>query len=59
VRAAILTISTSAARGTREDRSGDALARLAGEAGAQIAARDVAADDRLARPTVDAEEDAR
>jgi molybdenum cofactor synthesis domain-containing protein len=48
VRAAILTISTSVARGTREDRSGDALARLAGEAGAQIAARDVVADDPAA-----------
>ena len=48
MRAAILTISTSVARGTREDRSGDALARLAGEAGAQIAARDVAADDPAA-----------
>ncbi|MBA2767295.1 MAG: MogA/MoaB family molybdenum cofactor biosynthesis protein [Actinomycetota bacterium] len=48
MRAAILTISTSVARGTREDRSGDALARLAGEAGAQIAARDVVADDPAA-----------
>jgi molybdenum cofactor synthesis domain-containing protein len=48
VRAAILTISTSVARGTREDRSGDALARLAGEAGAQVAARDVVADDPAA-----------
>lgn len=48
MRAAILTISTSVARGTREDRSGDALARLAGESGAQIAARDVVADDPAA-----------
>jgi molybdopterin adenylyltransferase len=45
VRAAVLTISTSVARGDREDRSGDALARLAGEAGAEVTARDVVADD--------------
>ncbi len=45
MRAAVLTISTSVARGTREDRSGDALARLAGEAGAEVTAREVVADD--------------
>ncbi|MCP9490391.1 MAG: MogA/MoaB family molybdenum cofactor biosynthesis protein [Solirubrobacteraceae bacterium MAG38_C4-C5] len=45
MRAAVLTISTSVARGTREDRSGDALARLAGEAGAEVTVRDVVADD--------------
>ncbi len=45
MRVAILTVSTSVAAGTREDRSGDALARLAGEAGGEVAARDVVADD--------------
>ena len=48
VRTAILTVSTSVAAGTREDRSGDALARLAGEAGAEVVARDVVADDTAA-----------
>jgi molybdenum cofactor synthesis domain-containing protein len=45
MRAAVLTVSTSVARGTREDRSGDTLARLADEAGAEVTARDVVADD--------------
>ncbi|HEV2819845.1 MAG TPA: MogA/MoaB family molybdenum cofactor biosynthesis protein [Solirubrobacteraceae bacterium] len=51
MRAAVLTVSTSAARGTREDLSGDALARLAGEAGAEVTARDVVADDAAAIET--------
>lgn len=51
MRAAVLTISTSVARGTREDRSGDALARLAGEAGAEVSARDVLGDDAPAIET--------
>ncbi|MDQ3768285.1 MAG: MogA/MoaB family molybdenum cofactor biosynthesis protein [Actinomycetota bacterium] len=51
MRAAVLTISTSVAHGNREDRSGDALARLAGEAGVEVSARDVVADDRGAIET--------
>jgi molybdopterin adenylyltransferase len=43
---AILTISTAAARGEREDVSGEELARLARAAGGQVAAHDVLADDR-------------
>jgi molybdopterin adenylyltransferase len=46
MKAAIITISSSAARGEREDRSGERLAALAAEAGAQIAAREVIPDDR-------------
>jgi molybdopterin adenylyltransferase len=45
MRAAVLTISTSVARGENEDRSGDLLARLAEQAGAQVVARDVVPDD--------------
>lgn len=43
---AILTISTAAARGEREDVSGEELARLAQAAGGQVVAHDVLADDR-------------
>jgi molybdenum cofactor synthesis domain-containing protein len=45
MRAAVLTISTSVARGENEDRSGELLARLAEQAGAQVVARDVVPDD--------------
>ena len=45
---AILTISSSVARGENEDASGVALADLARAAGAEIVARDVVADDRAA-----------
>jgi molybdopterin adenylyltransferase len=48
MRAAILTVSTSVAAGQTEDRSGAALAELAAAAGAEIVARDVVADDRIA-----------
>ncbi len=44
--AAIITISTSAARGAREDVSGPALARAAEAAGAQVVTREVIPDDR-------------
>jgi molybdenum cofactor synthesis domain-containing protein len=44
--AAVITISTAAARGEREDLSGDRLAMLAAEAGAEVVAREVVADDR-------------
>ena len=46
MRAAILTISTSAAAGESEDRSGPALAERAREAGCEIAAQEVITDDR-------------
>jgi len=48
MRAAILTVSSSVARGENEDRSGVELAQRARDAGAQIAAQDVVADDRAA-----------
>ncbi len=48
VRAAIVTVSTSVARGEAEDVSGPALARAAEDAGAEIVATDVVADDRNA-----------
>ncbi|HLI61326.1 MAG TPA: MogA/MoaB family molybdenum cofactor biosynthesis protein [Solirubrobacteraceae bacterium] len=48
MRAAILTVSSSVARGETEDRSGGELARHAEDAGAEIVARDVLADDREA-----------
>jgi molybdopterin adenylyltransferase len=48
VKTAIITISTSVAAGKNEDRSGEALARLAEAAGAEVIARDVVADDRKA-----------
>jgi molybdopterin adenylyltransferase len=46
MRTAILTVSTSVARGRTEDRSGAALAEHAQAAGAEIVARDVLPDDR-------------
>jgi molybdenum cofactor synthesis domain-containing protein len=48
MRAAILTVSTSVAAGTTEDTSGERLAELAAEAGADVVARDVVTDDRTA-----------
>lgn len=45
MRAAVITISTSVAHGTREDLSGAALAELAEAAGAEVVAREVVADD--------------
>lgn len=44
--AAIITISTAAARGEREDVSGERLAALAAEAGADVVAREVIPDDQ-------------
>ena len=44
----IVTISTSVAAGTSEDRSGEALAELARAAGAEIVAMSVVPDDREA-----------
>ena len=48
VRTAILTVSTSVAAGDSDDRSGPVLAQLAADAGAEVVARDVVADDRAA-----------
>ena len=46
MKAAILTISTSVARGTSEDTSGVALADHARAAGAEVVATEVLSDDR-------------
>lgn len=46
MRAALLTISTSKARGEGEDESGGRLAALAEQLGAEIAGREMIADDR-------------
>jgi molybdopterin adenylyltransferase len=46
VQTAVLTISTTLARGEGDDVSGDLLARLAEEAGCEVVVRDVVADDR-------------
>jgi len=46
MRAAVITISTSVARGEREDLSGAALAQMVREAGGEVVAREVVADDR-------------
>jgi molybdopterin adenylyltransferase len=48
MRTAILTISTSAAAGRSEDRSGPALAAAAARAGAEIVAQEILGDDRAA-----------
>jgi len=48
MRAAILTVSTSVAAGTTEDRSGIALAEQAQAAGAEIVAQDVLPDQQPA-----------
>jgi molybdopterin adenylyltransferase len=47
VKAAVLTISTSVARGTREDRSGEALVERCRAAGLEVV-HEVVADDREA-----------
>ena len=46
MKTAIITISTSVAAGRGEDRSGQALVKLAEAAGAEIVATEVVADDR-------------
>jgi molybdopterin adenylyltransferase len=45
IRAAVLTVSTSVSRGENEDRSGERLAAAAEEAGCEVVAREVVADD--------------
>jgi molybdenum cofactor synthesis domain-containing protein len=46
VRAGVLTVSTSKARGEGEDESGARLAALATRFGAEVVSREVVADDR-------------
>jgi molybdenum cofactor synthesis domain-containing protein len=46
MKAAIITISTSVAAGRNEDVSGEILAQLAQQAGAEVVAREVISDDR-------------
>ena len=46
VQTAVLTISSTLARGEGDDVSGDLLARLAAEAGCEVVARDVVRDDK-------------
>ncbi|HVW46259.1 MAG TPA: MogA/MoaB family molybdenum cofactor biosynthesis protein [Solirubrobacterales bacterium] len=46
MRAALLTVSTSKARGEGEDESGDRLAEFVAGLGLEVAAREVVADDR-------------
>jgi molybdopterin adenylyltransferase len=48
VRTAVITISTSVAAGDNEDLSGEALAELAQQVGAEIVATDVVSDDERA-----------
>jgi molybdenum cofactor synthesis domain-containing protein len=48
MKTAIITVSTSVAAGRTEDTSGRALAQAAGEAGAEVVAREVVSDDRAA-----------
>jgi molybdopterin adenylyltransferase len=48
LRAAILTVSTSKAAGEGEDESGERLAAFAESLGAEIAGREIIADDRPA-----------
>jgi molybdenum cofactor synthesis domain-containing protein len=46
VQTAVLTISSTLARGEGDDVSGDLLAQLATEAGCEVVARDVVGDDK-------------
>jgi len=48
VRVAVLTVSTSASQGRREDRSGSALAQALAATGAEVVSRAVVADDQAA-----------
>jgi molybdopterin adenylyltransferase len=48
LRVGIVTVSDRVAAGERDDRGGDALAALVGEAGAMVAARLVVPDERAA-----------
>ena len=48
MRAALLTVSTSKARGEGEDESGARLAEFARDLGLEVAAQEIVADDRAA-----------
>jgi molybdenum cofactor synthesis domain-containing protein len=48
VKTAVITISTSVAAGSTEDASGEALAELAEQAGAEVVATEVVSDDAQA-----------
>ena len=48
IRAVVITVSDACARGEREDESGATLARLLEEAGGEVVAREVVADDLAA-----------
>jgi molybdenum cofactor synthesis domain-containing protein len=48
MRAALLTVSTSKARGEGEDESGARLAEFARELGLEVAAQEIVPDDRVA-----------
>jgi len=45
IRAVVITVSDACARGEREDQSGETLAQLLGELGAEIVERKVLSDD--------------
>jgi len=45
IRAVVITVSDACSRGEREDRSGDELAKLLAESGAQVIDRQVLSDD--------------
>ena len=45
IRAAVITVSDRSARGEREDLSGEVLAGLLAEAGAEVVAREILPDD--------------
>ena len=45
IRAVVITVSDACSRGERVDASGEALVRLLGEAGAEIAAKEIVSDD--------------
>ncbi|MEP6707520.1 MAG: MogA/MoaB family molybdenum cofactor biosynthesis protein [Pyrinomonadaceae bacterium] len=45
IRAVVITVSDACSRGERADASGEALVRLLGETGAEIAAKEIVSDD--------------
>ncbi len=45
LRAVVITVSDRSARGERADESGEVLARLLAEAGAEVVAKEIVADD--------------
>ena len=45
IRAVVITVSDACSRGERADASGEALVRLLGDTGAEIAAKEIVSDD--------------